>query len=223
MKKFGPILLSLIIATSIAISRKSIPNNNSTSIESTWNTYTKNSNHEIIEYKTTSQELDSAHVPEVQSRSIASVSERQKREKIINANHFLQREDRVLIGEIQKKDYQDENVELSMINKINPHWKEILGQEMLRFQNVDAKVMIKEEFPIIQIQKGEGQYVEQVIITYLYSDGKIESFRALIDSESGKILETWDKTIRENFNSSKHSEKAALTLPSQNESGIITR
>ena len=32
-----------------------------------------------------------------------------------------------------------------------------------------------------------------------HEDGRQDSFRALIDSESGKIIRSWDRTIHENF------------------------
>lgn len=106
-----------------------------------------------------------------------------------------------------------------MLNKISSDWKEILGNDLIRFQSEFTKVMIKEELPVIKIQNGKGQYLEQVIVTYIFQNGNISSYRALVDSESGSILETWDKSVHEKS----FQKRAGLSLPSVNNSGIITR
>ena len=129
------------------------------------------------------------------------------------------RDNRVLIGNFHIKNYEDENVPLEMINKINPKWKNILGLELLRFQNNETKVLIKEEFSIIQIQEDKGRYAEQVIITYVLKNGSVNSYRALIDSETGSIVETWDKTIHERPN----KDKLILTPSFENNSGVTAR
>jgi hypothetical protein len=129
------------------------------------------------------------------------------------------REDRILLGDIDKNDYQDEKTELEMINKVSSDWKETLGNDLLRFQREDTKVLIKEEFPIIRVQNGKGQYVEQVIVTYVFKNGNLSSFRALVDSDTGFVIDTWDKILNEKVK----SDGAGITLPEVNNSGIIAR
>jgi hypothetical protein len=227
MKKIWLFICSTFIAISIAIYSKNSPESLASKSNPTWKTFVKNSNLEISGHKTTQKELEAARVPSPK-REIAQVNNQNvnddrisfdQQAKIIKDNHFLLREDRVLIGDIQKRNYQDEDVPLEMLNKINSNWKEILGHELLRFQKDDTKLMIKEEFSIIQIQNGKGRYVEQVIATYVLKDGTIDSYRALIDSETGAVIDTWDKTIYENYK----KVKANLSLPSENNSGIIAR
>lgn len=229
MKKTWPFIFSISIALSIAIYTKRSPLVYANKANPAWKTYLKNSKMEISAYKTTEKELEVARVPAAKSEAppIAE-SERltnderrnfEEQEKIIRDHHFLLREERVLIGDIQKKNYQDENVPLEMVNIQNANWKDILGHELLRFQKTDTKVMIKEEFSIIQIQNGKGRYVEQVIVSYVLKEGGINSYRALIDSETASIVDTWDKTIHENYK----KQRAILSLPSENNSGIIVR
>ncbi|MDD4975065.1 MAG: hypothetical protein PHY93_11975 [Bacteriovorax sp.] len=226
MKKTWLFIFSTFVAISIAIYSKNLPLGLANKSNATWKTFVKNSNLEISGHKTTKKELEAARVPSPK-REIAQESNQnandernfEQQAKILKDNHFLLREERVLIGDIQKRNYQDEEVPLELLNKINPNWKEILGHELLRFQNDDTKLMIKEEFSIIQIQNGKGRYVEQVIATYILKDGTIDSYRALIDSETGSVIETWDKTIYENYK----KVKANLSLPSENNSGIIAR
>lgn len=227
MKKIWPFLFSVFIALTITIYNKRFAPVLSHNISPSWKTFVKNSNLQISGYNTTIKELEEARVPSLK-REIAQENNQLpyvdgesilRQAKIIRDNHFLLREDRVLIGDIQKKNYSDEDVPLSMINKINPNWKDVLGHELIRFQHNDTKVMIKEEFSIIQIQNEKGRYAEQVVVTYVLKNGATNSFRALVDSETGSILETWDKTIHEDYK----KEKANLSLPSENNSGIIVR
>ena len=233
MKKTWLFLFSSFIALSIAIYSQKSAYNLANNKNSDWKTFVKKSKLEVIAHNTTKNEFEVAHIHSPK-RTIAqdNIQKAEPAEngdenhnsflqqaKLIKDNHFLIREDRVLIGDIHKNNYQDENVELPMSNKINQHWKDILGHELLRFQNDDEKVMIKEEYSIIQIQNGNGRYAEQVIVTYVLKDGTINSYHALVDSETAAIIDTWDKTIHENFK----FQRANLSLPSENNSGIKAR
>lgn len=228
MKKIWLFAISTFIALTIALYSKKSPSLYAYKTGPVWKTFEKRSNQEISGHKTTSTELAAARIPVIK-REIAQITDPkvssvnllndQSQGQNLRVTAFLYREERVLIGDIQKNDYQDEDVELEMINKPNHNWKEILGSDLIRFQNEETKVMIKEEFPVIKIQNGRGQYLEQVIVTYLFKNGNLNSYRALIDSESGMVIETWDKTVHEKV----RAERAGLSLPLENESGIITR
>jgi hypothetical protein len=211
MKKILPLAFSASIALMIAFySRKSAVLSPSTppfQIKSSWKTFEKKSHspeakREIAQEKNIGSENDIQSLPQ-NSKNLG----------------YFYRHNRVLIGDTQKNDYQSEEIQLEMINRSNQNWKDILGNELIRFQNEDTKVMIKEEFPVIKIQNGKGRYLEQVIVTYLFKNGNSSSYRALVDSESGAIIETWDKTIHEKIK----IEGAGLSLPSVNESGIIAK
>lgn len=223
MKKTWTLILSILIATTIAIYRKKSPYLVVHKKNSDWKTFVKHSEKEISGHDTTKKELEEAHLSS-QKREIAQ--EKRKTDidddeqiNFLKANHLPMRGERVLIGDIQKENYQNENTPLLMDNKINLNWKEILGHELLRFQNNDTKVLIKEEYPIIQIQNNKGRYAEQVIVTYHLKDGTINSFRALVDSETGSIIDTWDKTIHEN----QQTKRIQIPIPLENNSGITTR
>jgi hypothetical protein len=228
MKKTWLFLLSSLIALALTIYSQKSSTDNTYTMNPSWKTFTKNANLEIRGHKTTKEELEVARVPDQRKNDSDEISNLENTRKIasektIKDPHFLIREERVLIGDIQKRNYQDEDVPLEMENKINPNWKDILGNELLRFQNNDSKVMIKEEFSIIRIQEDKGQYVEQVIVTYILKNGRINSYRALIDSETGSIIETWDKSVHENLKPERADDNRGFRLPSENNSGIRAR
>jgi len=95
--------------------------------------------------------------------------------------------------------YSDTDVELFMLNRPDPKWEKKLAHELLRFQPEGVKTIIKHERDIILVYNNQGRYLEQVIVTYLNSNGKSYSFRATVDSASGQVLKTWDRTQYEDW------------------------
>jgi hypothetical protein len=222
MKKIWIFLFSSLIAFGIAVYSKKAPVNYSYNRPS-WKTFEKKSSNEIAVHQTTGKELEQARIP-TPKRTIASLKENDKNENLHHPmlpkdRNYQLREDRVLMGDVEKNNYQDESVELEMVNRVNPDWKNILGNDLLRFQEEDTKVMVKDEFPIIKIQNGKGLYLEQVIVTFVFKNGSTSSYHALVDSDTGFVTETWDKTVSEKVS----AQGSGITLPEVNNSGITTR
>ena len=177
-----------------------------------WKTFIKKNGHEVAGHATTSAELEEAKIEKkkLPERAPSSI-------KTNPFKGFMVRQNRILSGEIDQK-YEDDDTDLIMTNSLNPSWKEIMGNDLMRFQDEETKLLVKEELPVIQIIDGKGRYLEQVIITYLTKDGGRNSFKALVDSDSGAIVQTWDRTIQEKI----RRRGTGMTLPAVNESGITT-
>lgn len=212
MKKTFLFIFSITVAFGITIYTKK-HNYSVASQAPEWKTFIKKGGNEVASHPTTKNEFQEAKITNVKhsaERSPSSV-------KPVNPfKGFMVRKNRILTGEIDQK-YEDDNTELIMTNNFNPAWKEIMGNDLMRFQAEDTKLLVKEELPVIQIIDGKGRYLEQVIISYLTNDGGRSSFKALVDSDTGTIVETWDRTIGE-----KRSKNSGMTFPSVNESGITT-
>ena len=163
--------------------------------DKTYKTFVKNPNRSIASYPTTHEEFKTAMIDQIKSETLDKKAK--EKEKLILSNYKL-RENRILIGD-NADTFSSTLKNLPMINTQNPNWKTLLGNDLLRFQREDTKVIIKEELPIIKVIDGKGQYLEQVIITYLLNNGDRNSYRALVDSETGLVLETWDRTIHEKY------------------------
>lgn len=82
-------------------------------------------------------------------------------------------------------------------NEINSKWKTFLGNELMRFQPPETKAFVLHQQGLIRIKNGKGKYIEEVIITFLTPTGKKNSFKAFVDSENGRVLKTWNKTIHQ--------------------------
>jgi hypothetical protein len=153
------------------------------------------------------------------SRSVASVERSDRPDKndvLALPENYPQRNNRILIGDINKKNYQDIETELEMINSINPNWKDVLGSDLLRLQDSDTQVSITEEYPVIKIVDDKGKYYQQVHISYVFKNGNESSFRALVNSETGQVEDSWDRVIRENSK----NHRAGIRLPASSNSGI---
>lgn len=182
---------------------------------SAWKTFVRKSATETSAYQTTKEEFAAAKIvlpTEGNERSPAAIS------PSADTRGFLMRGGRILTGETHSK-YEDENLPLKMSNQINPKWKEEMGNYLIKFQQDNTKLIVKEELSLIKITEGEGRYFEQVVLTYLKKNGDSNSFRAMVDSETGAVVETWDRTINERLG----RPRKGITLPSVNESDIVTR
>jgi hypothetical protein len=214
MKKTILFFLSITFAFGITLYIKQEQSKNLVVMKTQWKTFVKKPDAAIDSHRTTNEEFMAAKIPTPpvtpkEKRTIASVNP---------FKGFMVRDNRILTGDINQK-YEDENTELQMVNSINPEWKDIMGNDLMRFQPADTKLMVKEEVPVIKVVDGIGRYLEQVTVTYLQKDGNRSSFKALVDSETGVVVETWDRTIQEHIKKS----RGGLFLPPTNESGIITK
>ena len=84
-------------------------------------------------------------------------------------------------------------------NKKNEEWELELRNRLLDSLDNKPELTIKREKSLIKILKDKARYIEQAQIIIDHEDGRQDSFRALIDSESGRIIRSWDRTIHENF------------------------
>lgn len=214
MKKTVLFILSMTVAFGITFYIKKEQSKNMVLMKTQWKTFVKNPDSVVDSHGTTNDEFKAAKIPvpavaPKAGRTIASVNP---------FKGFMVRDNRILTGDVNQK-YEDDNTELEMLNSVNPEWKDIMGNELMRFQPADTKLMVKEEVPVIKIIEGQGRYLEQVTITYLQKDGNRSSFKALVDSETGSVVETWDRTVQEQI----RRPRGGLFLPPTNESGIVTK
>jgi len=90
---------------------------------------------------------------------------------------------------------------IRVINKENKDWKELYSKNFLRMLG-DTKIKdfnVKLKKSILKVNNNIGQQMEHVIVSYTKPDGNPLSFEALIDSQTGSVVQTWNKT-RYEFN-----------------------
>lgn len=215
MKQTFTFIFSFLIAVGITIyskNRQIVPMEISS--KNSWRTFSKNHLNEVYGHQTTTAEYLAAKIPD----PVQKMGNNQRGPSSVAPSPYLSRHNRKLMGTINGK-YADTDTELEMINVVSSEWKEQMGTDLMRFQSEKTKIMVREDASLIKIENEKGRYVEQVTITFLMEGGITNSFKALVDSSSGRILETWDKSIHEKI--SQHRE--VIPLPDTNESGIVTR
>ena len=99
-----------------------------------------------------------------------------------------------------KKEIKD--IELN--NSVSNDWEDKLI-EALKNQGGDEveAVEIKKISSFVWVQNDSGMNVESVVVTIKGKDKKESIFKAMVDSQSGKILETWDRPIHDPANPKK--------------------
>ncbi|MBF0300737.1 MAG: hypothetical protein HQK51_18630 [Oligoflexia bacterium] len=108
--------------------------------------------------------------------------------------------------------FKNDNKKLFMVNNYSEEWLDRLKSELKNSNNNKTRFSIEVEDSFIQLESnGLGRFVERVIISTTLSDGSSNSFSAKIDSETGKIIETWHANIFE-FNEPKQIIQPSGTM-----------
>jgi hypothetical protein len=109
-------------------------------------------------------------------------------------------EDRHLIGDPRVlKLGLKEIKKIERINNPSDDWEDQLSTELLRFHDRDTKLFIRPERGLIRIEGDKMRFVEEVVVSFVTERKGQTSFKALVDSETGKVLATWDQTVQENL------------------------
>ncbi|MBP9674615.1 MAG: hypothetical protein KBD63_05925 [Bacteriovoracaceae bacterium] len=86
---------------------------------------------------------------------------------------------------------------LTFLNQPDSSYKEILEENVSNFQKASTKVQIEHEESLVEIRGLEALYIEKVLVIYTLKNGEQSSFHAKVDGETGKIISTWDHTLKE--------------------------
>ena len=102
-----------------------------------------------------------------------------------------QPQQRKIIGN-QKNSYQN----LKFTNQVNQNGKALYTKNLTRMLKEDIagdlKIQVKES--IIKVKKQTARNLEHVIVSYTKKNGESFSYEALIDSETGTPIKSWNQT-----------------------------
>ena len=87
-------------------------------------------------------------------------------------------------------------------NEYNPLWKEELGKNLLRFLRPKTKSIVRREGSALIKHKGKNLLVEHVLVKLKSPEGRHFGYNAYVDSHSGKVVKTWNRTIHEQYSRS---------------------
>lgn len=104
--------------------------------------------------------------------------------------------EQIIIGEIPKEGLE----KLRYLNKTNPAWQNLALKELKRFQDASSKITITDIQSFIQILPHHtARYLKKVVINISHKDGREDSFNAIIDSNTGAIVQTFNKVKRDDI------------------------
>ncbi len=108
------------------------------------------------------------------------------------------RHGRILIGRDAER-FKHSKAKLPLINAPHPLWQKLAIRNLLRHRAKDANVEIQVLGSYIRIKNGKGRFVEKILVTQSKKGKEGSSFNAIIDSQTGRILSTYNRTINEYF------------------------
>ena len=130
----------------------------------------------------------SSHVPKIQNdipRKMASIPEIKR-----TGSSTPSVKERQMVGALSAPK------KIVYTNKINKNWKKNYTHNFLRMAGVkkvhDLKIQTKKS--LLKIKDKTGTYLEHIIVSYKKEDGLPFSFEALIDSETGSVVQSWNQT-----------------------------
>ncbi len=127
--------------------------------------------------------------------------QKRKEKKHFSKAKIPRRYGRILVGN-EAGQFENTDAKLVMINFPHLHWKRLTRKNLLRHRIPDAQIHIKVLGSYIKIKNGKGQFVEKILVTNFKKGKERSSFNAIVDSQTGNILSTYNRTIHEHFSSS---------------------
>ena len=119
-------------------------------------------------------------------------------QKKVSKKNLPKRHGRILIGrKVERFEHPEEK--LPLINSPDPLWKDLAKKNLLRHRSRDAEIHIKVLGSYIKIKNGKGRFVEKILVTQSKKGRPGPSFNAIVDSQTGRILSTFNRTIHEYF------------------------
>lgn len=152
-----------------------------------WQTFNK-VNHDLIQsYPTTKKEQKKYKLPVASTQA--------KKRKPASLKPTSEPTKRAVVNPTGKKIDPNQKT----VNEVNKEWKERLGQNLLRFLRPETLVFVKKQKSVTLVEDNLLRNAEVVIIQLKSPEGRRYSYNAYVDSETGKVLQTWNRTIHEFF------------------------
>lgn len=82
---------------------------------------------------------------------------------------------------------------LPLLNSYASDWQEKLVDQLMQFQAPEVKVIVDYQRSLLLVGPKGLRYAEEVIVSYQNEKQLTGGFTALIDSQSGKIIKTWNR------------------------------
>lgn len=146
----------------------------------------------------TQDQADSVRKP----ASVDPSSKKNKKEAKIKRQWVGAKDDIIQSGKIAMKNTPDKN------------WQDKLTTILGRGLSSKTEIEINHEKSLVLVNGNDAVNAEQVVVIF-NSDKERNSYRAMVNSQTGKVIRTWDHTIHENIR--KPASLSGLPLTMENE------
>lgn len=188
-----------------------------TSPSEEWQTFKKTAHNEIQSYPTTTEEKKRVKISSQKEEKPQKRKERLPASKRTSNVISSGRKEVTLPGQKWKD-------KAKPLNKPHKDWKKRMGNDLLRFLRPETKLFVRQLESLTINNKGNPHHVEKVLVKLSSPEGKLYSYNALVDSESGKLIKTWNRTIHENIALKDHHDHDDHTPQGKfRPSGAITK
>lgn len=175
-------------------------------------TYFKNVqlNHQQLVKQNTQFEKKQNHSKDAKQNKDISPEPKRSIASIPNGSSVIKKyQNRKIVGSFNvKKDFP-------ISNKIDINWKKKAVKKLTSFLSDDTKLKVELVKPAIFVKHNIGRYVEHVKIILRKDSGLVSAYEAYVDSQSGNVIRTWNRTKIERNPATKVSAegKGVYSLP----------
>ena len=147
--------------------------------------------------RTNEQKAPQILLPKIQETTIPTPQEEPKLTPEPKATPITQNEKkRSIIGALPKDGLKG----LHFLNSPSDEWKEKYKEELKRFQDPSSEINITLQESGVQIFPNKTAiYIEKVLVMIHHADGKEDSFNALVNSSTGKVIQTFNFVKRDDI------------------------
>lgn len=157
-----------------------------------WHTLSRDKQKRIKKTPSSPQDLKKVSFRKPEDNKVVKKIEKAKKTFLPKKNE-VKRGKRILLGK-DSLPYQDLSRKLELVKPYDRKWKRKLGDNLLSFMPDDTKALVKVNKSFVQIKKGKGRLLEEVTIGLVMGNGNSSTYKALVDSHTGEILHTWDRS-----------------------------
>lgn len=152
--------------------------------------FLKNSK-KVKQVQTQNQNLD-------QKKNISKSASHSHQEKKIKQSQMIKKPNHPIVNRTVNRSIsstQDVPKNLVITNKFNPNWQKRYLKNITRsFFDEKVKVDIKHLRSLVYVKYNKGRLAEKVKVSITRENGRSSSYTALVDAQTGSLINSWNPT-----------------------------
>lgn len=163
-------------------------------VVSSWKTYVRLDKTPQVSMAYPTTILEIALTKNTENRSPASVPKDKTKVKVSGRDIFGEGAESIK----SESDFESKKDSYYFENQVSDVWEKNFADNQLRLQEANTRLMIKKDASLIQIKKNRIRYLEVLTVNVIKDMKNTSSFTAMVDSQTGALVNTWNLDIHEN-------------------------